>query len=134
MLRFTGYSVYFKITILGILVTAWSVFLLAAFEIHLSNQQMARLLLRHIYVFKYLPWQKKCWGNKIHRNLKIILLQEWKIFLFKKENKCFSFNKKVIFVFHTIYKIDFTMQIIYCIYPQTFVLYFYIFSFFYISF
>ena len=31
------------------------------------------------------------------------------------ENKIFFVNKKVIFVFHTIFKLDFIMQIIYCI-------------------
>ena len=31
------------------------------------------------------------------------------------ENKMFFVNKKVIFVFHTIFKLDFIMQIIYCI-------------------
>ena len=31
------------------------------------------------------------------------------------ESKIFFVNKKVIFVFHTIFKLDFIMQIIYCI-------------------
>ena len=41
-----------------------------AFEIRLSIQQMLSLLQRHIYVFQYLPWQKKFWGNCTCRDLK----------------------------------------------------------------
>ena len=43
-------------------------------------------------------------------------------------------NEKVIFVFYTIFKLDFIMQIIYCIYPQMSVFPFQTSLFSYISF
>ena len=36
-------------------------------------------------------------------------------YIFVQERKEMFLNKKVIFVFHTIFKLDFIMQIIYCI-------------------
>ena len=39
-------------------------YLTTEFEICLGSRQMQRLLPRHIYIFLYLPQQKKkCWGN-----------------------------------------------------------------------
>ena len=35
-----------------------------------------------------------------------------------KKKRNVSLNQKVIFVFHTIFKLNFMTQIIYCIYPQ----------------
>ena len=87
---------------------------LSAFNIRLSNHQMLRLLLRHIYVFQYLPQQKNAEAIKFCGILKKYVSKNLKyIFLFKKRNV--SINKKVLFVFHTIFKLNFITQIIYSI-------------------
>ena len=66
------------------------------FEICLGSQQMPR----HIYVFQYLPQQKKCQGNWILRNLKNFFSNNKKIstyFCLKKRNV--MLNKKRYFYF-----------------------------------
>ena len=54
-------------------------------------------------------------------------------FCLKKKSNV-SLNKKVIFVFHTIFKLDFIMQIIYCIIHRSLYPLFILFLFSYISF
>ena len=62
-----------------------------------------------------------CLGKK--RNVKVIkflgilknYVYESKRYVFSRKKSNVSLNKKVIFVFHTIFKLDFIMQIIYCI-------------------
>ena len=58
--------------------------------------------------------KKKCCGNEILTNLKKYVSKN-KIYFCSRKNSNVSLNKKVIFVFHTIFKLDFITQIIYCI-------------------
>ena len=76
--------------------------------------QHLRLLLRHIYVFSI------CVGKK---NIEVIeflgILKKYvsknKIFFIQERKAIFLLIKKLFFVFHTIFKLDFITQIIYCI-------------------
>ena len=67
--------------------------------------------------------KKKCWGNQILRNLKKNVFNNKKYFCSRKKSNV-SLNKKVIFVFHTIFKLDFITQIIYCIIHRCLCFYF----------
>ena len=64
-----------------------------------GNQQILRFLLRHIYVFQYLPQQKNAEAIKLLGIFKITFLRT-KYFCWKKN---VLLNKKVIFVFYTIW-------------------------------
>ena len=84
--------------------------------------QYLRILAGHIYVLSVSAKKKIKKKNaqviQLLRIFKKIYLREKNILLFKKEST-FLLNKKVIFVFYTIFKLDFITQIIYCIYyPQ----------------
>ena len=73
-----------------------------------------RLLARHLYVFSI------CLGKKNAEVIKFLgilkkHISENKICFCSKKKSNVSLNKKVIFVFHTIFKLDFVTQIIYCI-------------------
>ena len=57
---------------------------------------------------------KKSWGNWILRNLKKYVSKS-KTYLCLKRKSNVSLNKKVVTVFHTIFKLDFITQINYCI-------------------
>ena len=84
------------------------------FEICLSNQQILRIFAKAYLCFLVSAMAKKnaeaikflgILKKKVSKNKKYI-------FVYKRN---VSLNKKVIFVVHTIFKLDFTMQIIYCI-------------------
>ena len=76
--------------------------------------QHLRLLPRHICIFQYLPQQKNAEVIKFLGILKKYI-SENKIY-FCSGKKCnVSLDKKVVFLFHTIFKLDFIRQIIYCI-------------------
>ena len=49
------------------------------------------------------------------KNAEAIEASKNKIYFCLKKKSNFSINKKIIFVFHTIFKLDFITQIIYCI-------------------
>ena len=73
-----------------------------------------RLLARHIYVFSI------CLGKKNAKVIKFLgilkkYISENKICFCSRKKSNVSLNKKVIFVFHTIFKLDFVTQIIDCI-------------------
>ena len=70
-----------------------------ALKICRGNQQILRFLLRHIYVFQYLPQQKNAEAIKLLGIFKITFLRT-KYFCWKKN---VLLNKKVIFVFYTIW-------------------------------
>ena len=55
-------------------------------------------------------------------------------FCLKKKNNVFFLNKEVIFFFHTIFKLDFIMHIIYCVIDKCLYSLFILFLFSYISF
>ena len=76
--------------------------------------QHLRLLLRHIYVFYYLSRKKNAEVIKFLEILKKYI-PENKIYFCSRKKRNVLLNKNVIFVFHTIFKLDFIMQIIYCI-------------------
>ena len=65
-----------------------------AFEIWLSSWQMPRLLPRHIYVFEYLPQQKRYRGNWILRTHKKIFSKN-KAEIRTLVNKLFKSNQTV---------------------------------------
>ena len=74
-----------------------------------------------------------CLGKKNAEVIKFLgILKKYvsknKIYFCSRKKSNVSLNKKVIFVFHTIFKLDFIMQIIYCIIHRcTWVLISYIF-------
>ena len=61
-------------------------------------------------------------------------VSENKIYFCSRKKSNVSLNKKVIFVFHTIFKLDFITQIIYCIIHRCLYSLFILFLFSYISF
>ena len=77
--------------------------------------------------------KKKCWGKEILRNLKKYVSENKMYFCSRKKGNVLL-NKKVIFVFHTIFKLDFITQIIYCIIHRCLYSLFILFLFSYISF
>ena len=65
--------------------------IITAFEICFSSKQMSRLLLRYIYVFKYLPSQKNAEAIEFLGILKNTFPKIMKnMFLFSKEKKHFA--------------------------------------------
>ena len=64
--------------------------------------------------------------------LKKYISENKKSFCSRKKSNV-SFNKKVIFVFHTIFKLDFIMQIIYCVIYRCLCCHFILFLFSYIN-
>ena len=94
------------------------------------SRQTPNLLTRHIYFFSI---RQKMPMQLIFRNLKKYVSKN-KIY-FSLENKSnVSLNKKVIFVFHTIFKLDFITQFIFCIIRRCLYSLFILFLFSYISF
>ena len=72
-----------------------------------------RLLARHIYVFSIWLGKKNAEVIKFLGILKKCVPENKKCFCSRKKSNV-SLNKKVIFVFHIIFKLDFITQIIYC--------------------
>ena len=66
------------------------------------------------FLVSALAKKKKCCGNEILTNLKKYVSKN-KIYFCSRKKSNVSLNKKVIFVFHAIFKLDFITQIIYCI-------------------
>ena len=79
-----------------------------------------------------------CLGNQSAKVIKFLeILKKYvsknKIYFCLRKKRNVPLNKKVYFVIHTIFKLDFIMQIIYCI-PQMSVFSSHTFLFFYVSF
>ena len=84
------------------------------------------------FLVSALAKKKKCCGNEILTNLKKYVSKN-KIYFCSRKKSNVSLNKKVIFVFHTIFKLDFITQIIYCIIHRCLCSHFILFLFSYIS-
>ena len=84
------------------------------------------------FFFSICLGEKKCGGNKFFVILKKYVSKN-KIYFCLKKKSNFSLNKKN-FVFHTIFKLDFITQIIYCFIHRCLYSLFIIFLFCYISF
>ena len=82
--------------------------------------------------FLYLPRQKNAEVNKLLGILQKYV-SENKLYFCSRKKSNVMLNKKVIFVFHTIFKLDFITQIIYCIIHRCLCSHFILFLFSYIS-
>ena len=107
-------------------------FTIAAFEIRLSSRQMPKLLSRHIWFLVSASAKKKAKAIKFLGILKKYVSKN-EIYFCLKKNSNVSHNKKVVFVFHTIFSwfhnADRLLR-----YPQMSVFSFHTFLFSYISF
>ena len=92
-----------------------SKFYQSAFEISFSSRRMLRLLPRQICVFQYLPRPKKNAESIKFLGILKKYVSKNEIYFCLKNKSNTLFNKKGIFVFHTIFKLVFITQIIYCI-------------------
>ena len=79
--------------------------------------------------------KRKKKNAEVIKFLKILkkYVSENKIHFSSRKRNNFSLNKKVIFVFHAIFKLDFITQIIYCIIHRCLCSHFILFLFSYIS-
>ena len=109
------------------------------FKDSISNcyQRSIRGFCRNIFMFFSIFLVKKKKKNaKANKFLGIWkkYVSKNKIYFYLKKKTNVLLNKKVIFVFHTIFKLDFITQIIYCIIHRCLYSLFILFLFSYISF
>ena len=107
----------------------------APFAIHLGSRQLRRLFFQDVSVFSICLCKKK----KNAETIKFLgILKKYvskkKIYFCLKKKSNVWLNQKIIFVFQTIFRLDFITQIIYCIVRRCFYSLFLLFLFSYISF